>query len=291
MSLAKGLAVSVVCGGIGAAVWAGLTYATGWQLGLVSIVVGGAAGFGMAAGSGGRGGSQAGLIAAVVALVSILAGNFAVAQVLVRGHINDVGLTEDDGVDVLARQIYEDMTAAGDSFDDDEWDGDWPVIVRYKAETRWYAMSPAERRELLAAQEELFREEAEGAAPLMGLLAFLWLTLHWKSLVVIGLGVSTAYKIASTDMKAEAEAGGMAAEEFGPAVATAPAAAAGPRPRGGAGDAALRDDDEESAGGGYRLPAMREPAEDNLPSIEEIMRKHAAARGEADGGGERSEAA
>jgi hypothetical protein len=290
MSLAKGLAVSVVCGGIGAVAWAGLTYATGWQLGLVAVVVGGAAGFGMAHGSGGRGGAQAGLLAALVALVAILAGNFAAAQVMVHKHLSDSGITEEGAINAIAQEIYHDMMAVGETFEGAERDAEtgWPVIVSYRARMRWEGMSEESRREFLAAKAAGFRQDMEEAAPLAGLAAFLVMTLHWKSLAIIALGVVTAFRIGSTDAKAEAEARGVALDDE-PTMAGAHFGSPGSESPTHAGAVAVVDD--ELAAAGYRLPPMREPAEDNLPSIEEIMRKHAAAQHRGGGDAERAEAA
>jgi hypothetical protein len=273
MSLAKGIVGAAVGGAVGVAVWAGLSYVSGWGLGLLGIVVGGLVGFGMGQGNEGRGGLHAGLGAGAVALLAVLCGRFVTTQIWLHNSMEEhAGLTSEDAVDVLARRYYEEMSAAGEEFDD--WDGEgWPEIVQYRATTAWNRMSEEERGAMVAELEAEQRADMEEAAPMVGLIAFLFATLRPSGLLLLALSVSTAYKIGSQDVRAEAAARGL---EVGPAAAGATAAAAS-RPKPGRAPAAPED---EPVGGGYALPMCKEE-KDDLPSIEDIRRKHAAESGGA----------
>ena len=75
----RGLLFGIFAGTAAAAIWYGLTVATGWQLGLVSWLVGIGVGIGVVAGTG-RGGTDTALIAASITALALLVGEFQIAK-------------------------------------------------------------------------------------------------------------------------------------------------------------------------------------------------------------------
>jgi hypothetical protein len=263
MSLSKGIAGSIIGAAVGSIVWVGLSAASGWGLGLMGIVVGGLAGFGMGQGVQGRGGLHAGIGAAAVALMAVLGARFAVTQMEMSRFMEEGSrVSEEDAVDALATQEFERLRAAGDEFED--WDPeneDWPEIVRYRSELAWSQMSQLDRDAMISEMEAEGRAEMEDAAPIAGIAAFLFSTLRPSGLLLLGLAMSTAYKIGSTDMRAQAGAAGMGMEM--PAQAKPGMTS------------------EERAGGWFAMP-IREPAEVEPPSLEEMRRRRAEAAAAAE---------
>ena len=89
-SLALGAGAGIVAAVVGAALWAGITYATGWQAGIIAVGIGFLVGY--AVRSFGRGVDRSfGIIGAVLALGGCLAGNLLVACVSIAEY-QDVGL-------------------------------------------------------------------------------------------------------------------------------------------------------------------------------------------------------
>src|SRR5688572_1696113 len=72
MNVGGAIVGSVIGGALGGALWVGIGYATGYELGILAIIVGAACGIGAAMGTKGHAGVGGGLIAAIIALVSIM---------------------------------------------------------------------------------------------------------------------------------------------------------------------------------------------------------------------------
>lgn len=75
----RGLLFGIFAGTAAASLWYGLTVATGWQLGLVSWIIGIGVGVGVVAGTG-RGGTDSALIAASITALALLMGEFQIAK-------------------------------------------------------------------------------------------------------------------------------------------------------------------------------------------------------------------
>lgn len=189
----RGMLLGTALGAVMAAVWVGIAYMTGWELGLMTVFVGGAVGGGVLYGVRGRGGIGVGVLAAVLTLMVSAAGRFVVVQMLVADYVEEqLAVTEEDCVLAVAGGIYEqyveheyDMTWNGE--------GEYPVEVMGAAHAKWGRMDGEERGAVRAGLEE----EAQAAAafaPVFGVIAFFFSFGVW-GLVWTGLAMGTAFRI------------------------------------------------------------------------------------------------
>ena len=204
MLLLRGAFFGLVCGAIGAAMWAAVAYFTGYELGLLAIVVGGLCGFGMGMGNAGRGGAGAGLVAAFVTFLAIMGGKFAVVQVMLDDFLQSeaVVFDEEASLDAIAGQVYQEFDASGQ--DMGEEGDEWPSAVWSETCARWQAMSGAEREQFTADLQRQYQTDMAAARPVIGVVAFLF-SFGLMDLVFFGLALSTAFKIGATNAKARME--------------------------------------------------------------------------------------
>lgn len=251
MSLVKGVAGAVAGGAVGGALWVGVALATGWELSLIAIIVGGCVGFGMGMGNQGRGGLGAGLLAACVTFLCVIGAKAGVAHVVAQRWMAEQSLevTEEDARTALMETVYTSFSDEGVPMTEPEDEDDFPPEVWTEADRRWHAMSVAEREGYRAGLEQELRAGMEEAGGVFTLLAFIF-SFGLFDLVCISLAMGTAFKTASTTVKkdeveepdevaaapalfraaAQAAAGPapIAAIPAGPAPARAPAPAARP---------------------------------------------------------------
>lgn len=200
MSLAKGVLGAFAGGIAGGALWVGVAYATGYELSLLAIVLGGAVGFGMGMGNQGRGGAPAGVLAAIIALVCICGAKLGVAYYVAQHWIasHETTYTEEDARAALCDQVYSEFESVGIgmSTPDDEYD--YPPEVWREADRRWHAMSVAEREQFrVSLQVAANEDETAGLNVLTGVF-FVASFIGIFPLICLVAGVSTAYKTAST---------------------------------------------------------------------------------------------
>ena len=105
------LPVALAAGGalIGAALWAGIAYATGFEIGYVAWAIGGLVGGGMVLG-GGRGVAHAG-IAAALALVGIFAGKYYGTSMLIEHQLKQLDAMFDRSAFEQMREMAMDAPA------------------------------------------------------------------------------------------------------------------------------------------------------------------------------------
>jgi hypothetical protein len=199
MNLAKGFAFALACGAAGAALWVGLAAATGWELTLVAIILGGAAGFGMGMGVKGRGGAPAGVLAAVAALVCILGAKAGVAHIVAQRWIESESqhVSEDDAREALRVTVYDEFSERGVEMSEPADEDSFPPEVWTEADRRWHAMSLQEREAYAEQLGAEWRNEAQAASGVVTVLAFVT-NFGIFDLVCLGLALSTAYKGGST---------------------------------------------------------------------------------------------
>lgn len=195
MNLLRGFGVGLVLAGIGAAIWAGISIATEWRIGLLAIMVGAMAGFGMAAGSQKRGGVAAGMLAMTAALIAIIGSRAVVANVMAGRMVEEHGVSvEEAAIQLVAEEVYEDWIEEGRGLSESE-DGYSPELMA-AAQKRWERFADDERQiRLLEAERELEvgRRVATGALTVVALLVDFGLF----GFVFVGLGMATAYKAGS----------------------------------------------------------------------------------------------
>ncbi|MEN1705059.1 MAG: hypothetical protein AAGJ54_06040 [Planctomycetota bacterium] len=147
MHLLFGLLGAAIGGGIGAAIWAAIGYFTGYELGFIAWGIGVAAGIGMGAASGGRAGVPGGALAAVIALLSVAAGKYAVVEFAVGG-IGGGSYSADEGIAAIADDIAHDREVAGEVV---AWPNQdtaietrdyYPSDIWAQAEREWMSVDP-----------------------------------------------------------------------------------------------------------------------------------------------------
>lgn len=217
MSIGRGLVIGALAGAAGAGLWIGGYALTGYSVGITAILIGGLVGWGMGYGNGGRGGAGAGLLAAAVTLAAVLGARLGVAQVQASRMIAEaMTITEEDVHAALAEDLYAQFEAEGRAMSEPEEEGAYPPEVVAAAARRWRVMSEFAREEYVRGLAARRQEEARAAAPVLTGLAFIF-GFSLMGLVCVGLGMTTAYKIASTVVgQKEEEEGAVTVESVGP---------------------------------------------------------------------------
>lgn len=159
---------AVIGGAIGATVWAAISYFTGYEIGYVAIGVGFVTGLGAVIGSGGDGNAWSGLVAVVVALMSIVAGKAIVNQIYIDQlqefrNEYEAAIEESDPLEFFTVEdalwniadeiVYErlendtdiDWPARGMSVDEAFWPEDYPQDIIDETNERWSAMNKEEQ--------------------------------------------------------------------------------------------------------------------------------------------------
>lgn len=204
MSMVKGLAMSAAGGLLGAAVWAGVAFGTGYEFGILAWLVGGMAGLGMYMGADQKRTRLTGVAAAAIALMAVLGGKFAAVSLYIDRMIaaeEQVAIDDEVAQDYLRSQIYDEMLTQQSDFtwpdgvdaDDAMEQGMFPLEVTTAAARRWGAMDEATRTQFksdLQATSDADRRHAQGV--LTG-LAFVF-SFGLFDLLFVGLAVSSAYK-------------------------------------------------------------------------------------------------
>ena len=198
-------------------VWIGIGYATGYELGILAVLVGLGCGIGAAMGAKGRTGTSGAMIAAACALVAIVAARFVLVQISISNMIQEAAADEstqipgahDDEywISFIADRLIRDGEQQGEEFDwsdtdyeDDELANDYPPEVWSQAQGRWNGLSSGEREEFCALGEKAIRaEQAQGEAAFRGVASVIGIlvsNLHPMALILMGIAVSAAFKTA-----------------------------------------------------------------------------------------------
>ena len=190
--MGKGLAFAAVGAAIGAVVWVVVIQLTGLSLWILAPIVGGAAGFGMMRGTQMRGGQPAGVLAAGLTLLAILAARYYIAAAEVKDQLS---YDEAEATDQIASEVADEWLDAGYEVYDDEEEDYLPAVYE-EAASRWASMSDAEQREYVAALEQGFDETA-------GALTSLWLLFDFGifGTICAFLAAGTAFKTASITLE------------------------------------------------------------------------------------------
>lgn len=173
----------VIAGGIGgllgAAIWAGISYATNYEIGWIAWGIGFVVGVAVRISAGeSEEGLAPGLTAAAVAIVSVVAGKYAAYSLLVAS-ISSSALAIDIGVNDMivgfADEIATERMARGQSvvftggktIETATNQEDYPADIWQQATQRWQSMSPADQQARLGQR----REQLQQMAGMLGSLA------------------------------------------------------------------------------------------------------------------------
>ncbi len=206
MSLARGLVGGVAGGVLGAAVWTAITYFSGYELGIVAWLVGVGVGFGVAHGTGGKGRPLVGVLAALLAVATILGGKVATAHFAAQDFIHADGsdLDEADLFNCYVDKVALEYEGNGADLSEPEGDQVYPPEVVHAAEARWTAMSPDEREAFRSEWFAQRTQELEQNSEAVMLMALLW-SLSPYDLLWMGLAVATAYRLGARDLRKNPE--------------------------------------------------------------------------------------
>jgi phosphate/sulfate permease len=212
----NGIIVGLLCGIIGATIWAGVTYFTGYEISWVAWGIGGLVGFGFTFASR-RSGALYGFIASIITIFSILGGKFAYTDLIIGEEMGSktdfIEYSQSEFLDeliisYLSDEIIAELESSGETV---EWppdvdpeaateEADYPRNIWAQANTRWNEMSTEDQHlyrddiaEIYtkALSEEYFKSYKETYLAMFGLLDLLFL----------GLGVITSFQIAARGRK------------------------------------------------------------------------------------------
>jgi hypothetical protein len=224
MSLLKMVMGGAVAGLIGAAIWAAIGYFTGLEIGWIAWGIGMLVGIGvrvvgsqemvtfdkvqrkMVRSRVGAEGPVAGSVAAVLAVVSVLAGKYALVHLFMSAPAASIAdyLEDDSMISAIADQIVVEHESAGRpvawpagvTADEAYERAHYPPEIWTEAESRWNAVPPEEKETMKKAHAELIGaafESMEGAESSMFLASFGAFDLLW-----FGLAALTAFRLGAS---------------------------------------------------------------------------------------------
>jgi hypothetical protein len=206
MNVLKTVGFGVVFGLVGAAIWAGIAYATNREIGFVAWAVGGLVGFGVRVGAGQWEGGAPGAIAAGVAILAIVAGKYAAVSLIVGKELNDLTFTikETDMIAGIAGDLCKEREAqgkrlawpAGMTAEKAAKQEDYPRDVWAEATKQWNSLPPAEKSGKMADRQKRLDEIKGMLAGGLKNRAF-WDSFSPFDLLWFGLAMLTAFRLGS----------------------------------------------------------------------------------------------
>jgi hypothetical protein len=208
------IAGGAIAGTIGALVWAGIALFTGYELGWIAWAVGGLVGFGVLVGSAGEKSSASGVVAVVLAVLTLLGAKYVTVQMLLGddAQITEAfvsGLQDDE---LVVSYLADDVAA---QFADEGRAVNWPAGVEPSqattrveyppevwavAQERWNGMSQTEREQfrteladMVSANVTEAMDVIRGELTQVGFMG----SFGPLDLIFFGLAVVTAYKVAA----------------------------------------------------------------------------------------------
>lgn len=270
MNVGGAILGGAAAGLLGAAVWVGVGYATGYELGFLAWGVGLACGIGVAIGTKGQAGTAGGLLAAAIALVTIIGSRFVLADVHVNAYVREAvaaverspSIEHDDfWTGYIADRIIIQRQESGaeiawPEFVDDDYDSDfedegpdeefeyhvnpaeYPADIWTEAREQWNRLDHEQRVQFREAAIGLMAEDIKGDDVTRGfakLFVLLWSCFHPKALLFLGLALATAFTVARNATPSAGEELALSSEPLQPR-----AGAGFPRAPSGQGNAAPR---------------------------------------------------
>ena len=168
MNVLKTIGYGVAFGLVGAAIWAGIAYATNREIGFVAWAVGGLVGFGVRLGAGQWEGGAPGAIAAGVAILAIVAGKYAAVSLVIGKEMNNmaIAITDADMIEKIALDICRERAGQGKrlawppgmTVEKASKQEDFPPDVWAEATKRWNTLAPTEKAAQRAERQKQFDE-------------------------------------------------------------------------------------------------------------------------------------
>lgn len=209
----------LIGGAVGAAIWAAVAAFTGYEIGWIAWGIGILVGVGVAIGNKGEGSTAAGVMAAVLAAMSVAGGKYAMVQMILPDESelvsNSIEALQDN--ELVVSYIADDVVA---EFEDEgqtlQWPeeaepyngagaADYPGEVWTVAQARWDAMSPVEQEEFKAQLEANIAESAAAFREVLANQGFFY-TFGLMDIIFFALAVVTAFKIGSAGSMGGSEA-------------------------------------------------------------------------------------
>lgn len=204
----KGIAGAMGGGVVGAALWAAITSCTNYEIGFIACAVGALVGVGMMLGARDVQSSMCGVVAAVIAVASIVGAKFAVVQIVVNQQEvklqSNFVVTEDLTKMFVADQLVEEYEKSGKTL---TWpDGrtvhsaedpsHYPKDLWQDLEARWTLLHDDQKRVYEEATEVKFKTLLKDASATTRDEIFKGSFTFWDVLWFF-LAVGSAYKIGS----------------------------------------------------------------------------------------------
>ncbi|MEZ6235379.1 MAG: hypothetical protein R3B68_14430 [Phycisphaerales bacterium] len=161
MNLIKAAVFGLVAGAIGAAIWAAVAFFTNFEIGWIAWGIGALVGLGVRAGAGSEDGWTPGILAAVIAVASVVGGKYAAAAAFMNQTMGTAMApataleAEESAIVVLADEVVAEKDKRGEAIDwppgiggweDAYTQADYPADIWGEASRRWDA-TPACYRE------------------------------------------------------------------------------------------------------------------------------------------------
>ncbi|MFK7790511.1 MAG: hypothetical protein AB8C95_13590, partial [Phycisphaeraceae bacterium] len=202
-------------GFVGALLWAGLAYYGNLEIGLLAWGIGAAVGAAMMTGAAERASVQTGVLALVIALVSIVAGKYIAVEMVYNefdsdwsGEIARLDTDDQYATSWIADDVIQEYEAQGKpvnypptaNLDMPETQADYPTDVWAEANQRWLAMSAEEkadfRESVITEQKAIFDTisgdfKAQGFIESFSFFDILWFALGGISAFKLGAGLSS----------------------------------------------------------------------------------------------------
>jgi len=205
--LIRGTIGGLIGGIVGAAVWAAITYFANAEIGWIAWGIGLVTGLGVRALAGDETGAALGVIASVIAVVSICAGKYAAIEMLMAAEMDGGAgpvITAEDMIVGFADEVVQEREEAGApvqwpagmSYEEADEEADYPSDIWAEGKERWDSLGAEEQEDRIAQQEaqwnefmEMFESELKQAAfkESFGVL----------DIVFFLLAVVTAFKVGS----------------------------------------------------------------------------------------------
>ncbi len=210
MNVVGAVVGGLIGGAVGASVWAGVSYTTNYEIGWIAWGIGALVGYGVMKGAGSPN-AASGAIAVIISLAAIAAGKYAAVEMSLNHAFSDTTTQPDfaDDTYITSYLADEEVEAALASdrplnypadADTTNPDGpeDYPADIWKTAQSRWTAMSIAER--------DTYRQERQAYYTAgLGVMRSELTSLFFKEsfgamdLLFGALAVATAFKLGSSD--------------------------------------------------------------------------------------------